>query len=96
MQDTIEYHYDRARTLALFQVEKLARKILRENKNLTCFIMGMGIATFKSGNNQESLGLNERPYFKPLDDFMNKWDDIFHLTGTPMWLTADGTKGLPW
>jgi hypothetical protein len=42
----ITYHHDKASDLALKRVEELARGILRENKNLKEFVMGMGTYFF--------------------------------------------------
>lgn len=97
MKDPIQYHVDQAYNLARAKVEKMARKILREHPNLEAFIMAMGSATFSVKGQLYSLGLDERAYFRPLDNFINKWDDMLGLTGDPMWITGpDGVIKTEW
>ncbi len=73
---------EKADQLALAEVERLARKIMRRNpKSITCFCMAMGYATFYDKNG--SLDDNDHRT-RELDDFIGTWDRILHLTGTPM------------
>lgn len=102
---------------ALAEVERLARKILKEHQNLNEFVMGMGMweITRKIGTRDDSGGtvvkfqtttesyglINdvvelELAYLKPLGDFIDEWDSVLHLTGTPMRFTADGPVVTDW
>jgi hypothetical protein len=93
----ISFHLDRAATLARAEVERLARKLLREHPNLEAFIMAMGLATFSVKGQADSLALYERKYFKPLEDFIVKWDSALGLTGDPMWIEGpDGEIKTEW
>lgn len=98
-KDTIQGHFDRACDLLEQEVERLARQIMRKHKNVTAFVMAMGSATFdvRINGKTEDLGLDERAYFKPLNDLIDKWDDIFHITGCPMWIKGpDGEVIRDW
>lgn len=86
---------DKAHDIALKELERMARKAMREHPELTEFVMGMGIATF-TDKNDNNIDCNERSYLKPLDDFFYEWDDKLGLTGTPMRFTADGPIETEW
>ena len=90
----IEKHYQQAVNLALAEVERLARKILAQHANLDEFVMAMGSVGFSDG--YEELAIDERAYMKPLRDFINEWDGVLKLTGTPMRFTATGKKVTDW
>lgn len=89
---------DEARDLALNYVEEQARKILRQHPNLTEFVMAMGSCTFSTVINgrEDNLGLEDRAYFKPLQDFIWEWNDILGILGEPMRFTADGPVIREW
>ena len=91
-----------AQTLAINEVERLARKILTQNKNLISFRMAMGTYFFVdkkdniiSTTEEDYVGgryvqKDARPSFKELNDFIVEWDDTLHMTGYPMTFTAKG------
>jgi hypothetical protein len=95
----IEQLVEIASQIALAEIERIARKVLRKHKSrLTEFVMAMGSATFthKDGTN---VGTNEWESFagmRPLDKLLDEWDETLHLTGTPMRFTADGPKVTDW
>jgi len=90
---TFEEHYDAACSMALEEVERYARKILKDNPDIHEFIMGMGTWDFKS--NEKWLD-NEDPRFEPLLDLISKWDKSLYITGNPMRFTATGPKITDW
>jgi len=89
---------DEARSLAFQYVEEQARKILREHTNLEEFVMAMGSCCFSTTINgrHDNLGLEDRAYFKPLQDFIWEWDDTLGILGEPMRFTADGPVIREW
>jgi len=97
MRDTIAAHIQRACDLADRQVEKMARDIMRKHPNVTAFIMAMGLATFEIKGESDSLGLEDRAYFGPLKRFIDRWDDMLGITGSPMWIKGpDGPVIREW
>jgi hypothetical protein len=90
----IQKLFDQAGQLAIEHVEFAARKILREHKNLTEFVMGMGTCFFSEG--KDTVGLEERAYMKPLEEFICEWDEALGITGTPMRFTANGQRITDW
>ena len=91
----IEKHYEQACTLALSEVERLARQILANHSNLHEFVMGMGGAIFIT-KDDDNLGTEDRAYMKPLNDLLMEWDDYLKLTGEPMRFTVDGPIVREW
>ena len=99
---TIQLFLDNASDIASKEVEKLARKILKEHPRYDEFIMGMGSYTFTLKNGEGHVDtmtsrMNSRwvyiisdtyEYFKPLNDFMGEWDEILKISGEPMRFTA--------
>jgi hypothetical protein len=85
---------DQAGQMAIEYVEFLARKILREHPHLNEFVMAMGACFFTEGRN--TLGLEERAYMKPLEDFIDEWNETFGITGCPMRFTANGQRITDW
>ena len=77
------------------EVERMARQLMVNHPHLIEFVMGMGVASFtdKYGNDVEITGIN---YMKKLDDFLQKFDDDYHITGEPMRFTATGEKVTKW
>lgn len=90
----------RSRNLALREVKKRARKILRDHPALDEFVMAMGGAFFTTKTREKErsviLVLDDRAYFKPLDDFLCEWDRSLKLTGHPMRFTAHGKIVTDW
>ena len=81
----IDRHIQTAHDLALQEVERLARHILRRHTSMKAFVMAMGDAFFtpKKGFH---LGLDERRYFKPLMELIERYDDILGITGNSMYI----------
>lgn len=92
-QDTIKCHFKRAQELASTEVERLARKIMREHSEAAEFVMGMGVYGFWDRADNE---IHDKPYTTPLDDFIGEWDDTLHITGEPMRFTAAGPIVRDW
>lgn len=92
----IEFHVNKATRLALAEIRRLARKILREHSNLDEFVMAMGLATFTVKGEVDSLGLEDRAYFRPLAKLIADWDNMLGLTGEPMRFTAHGPEVTEW
>ena len=90
--DKFERLLDAMEKEALDFIEQEARKILKTQKALNEFVMGMGVVFFTLTESSKTVGLNERIYSEYLDDFINRWDGILHLTGNPMRFTASGPK----
>ena len=90
--------YDRARSVGLFLVEKYAREVLKDHKELKEFVMGMGTYNFWVADDLQAdfgyLGCNG--CVDKLDQLMEDWDDVLKLTGEPMRFTADGPVRREW
>ena len=85
--------------------EHLARKVLKRCPYLDEFVMGMGMASFSKKNplfHPDGLPLddhNEREHNQhsaPFFEFIERWDDIFKITGDAMRFTRDGAKITDW
>lgn len=97
----IQKQYNAANKLAIKEVEKLARIVLSKNpKQVKSFMMAMGSYFFMDNNDDiifDSHGNNKKRLqrlsgYNKLISFIDKWDDIFHLTGEGMTFTAKGKK----
>lgn len=102
MNKEIQIHYNRACEIALLEMEKLAREILRKNKTLKEFVNAMGSCFFTTYEG-DTIDLWEygtsrltKPSFKKLADLIMEWDDYLKLTGEPMRFTATGEKITDW
>jgi hypothetical protein len=91
----IDTHINIAYEIALKEVERLARKILKRNKkSMTGFCMGMGCTSFYDENGPID---DNDPRIKELEDFVGTWNRNLYLTGTPMKLTSwDGELLSDW
>lgn len=88
---TVTYHYNKARIIALDNIEHTARMILRNNPNLKEFVMGNGTFFF--------LDKEDHPLpftHTKISTFIYKWDSTFKLTGNPMRFTTKGKKITNW
>jgi hypothetical protein len=98
----IDAKIQEARILAIKEVERLARGILRSDASLTEFVMGMGMASFNEvDGNGLILGAgtfseSSSTLAEELDSFLNDYDKHFGLTGTPMRFTKDGPVVTNW
>lgn len=83
-----------ANETALREVERLARKTMRDNPEIEVFVMAMGSATFHLSKEHmespeyegDSFGHvdDEDPRAKEFFDFLEEWNEMFHITGNPM------------
>lgn len=108
MKNSIQHFYDKACELAVQEVEKEARKILREHKHLDYFIMAMGTYYFvdKKGQNIDTQQPCKRnghnswdhsfKYFEKLTNLICEWDEYLKITGNAMKFTADGKVITDW
>lgn len=102
---------DTASDMAFDEVRRLARDILKKHSECYEFVMGMGSWFItKPGNygqydNEQYIALSGDPidpqdikysYIIPLSDFIAAWDNILHITGTPMRFTANGPERNDW
>jgi hypothetical protein len=84
--------------LVIGEIERRARKILREHHTLDEFIMGMGTAFFCYKERQFASGLttcDDRKYMQPVLELIQEFDDL-KITGHPMRFTADGETIRDW
>lgn len=92
---------DEAFDLAVAEVERRARAIMKAHPRCASFCMGMGTATFydKAG---EPINVAWGPlpypkYLKDFDAFVNDMDRCLHMTGQPMKINgADAPKITDW
>lgn len=95
----VRHHYMEAARLGLQEVEAMARKILREHRNLDEFVMCMGGCFFtmrSSDHNINPEDYDAPKYMQPLAKFLGEWDDYLKLTGEPMRFTATGKLQRTW
>ena len=96
-----------ANETALKEVERLARKTMRDNPEIGEFCMAMGSATFHLSKEHmespeyegDSFGHldDDDPRAKEFYDFLDKWNDVFHITGFPMKINgANGKLETDW
>lgn len=84
-----------ATDLALEEIERRARKILKGKNAAATFYMAMGTATFyaRDGKHLDP----EVSYLVSFYEFLEEFDDILKLTGEPMrLLSADGPVATDW
>lgn len=111
-QDRINMYLTEATSVGLQEVERLARKALREKPELEEFIMAMGTAFFSykevpeppKGCSDEVWDAYSKTKELPrteevcteLDEFIMENDSTLKLTGEPMRFTANGPKVTEW
>ena len=82
---------DKARSIALLEVERIARKRMRNNKKLKDFTIAMGTYFFSYyGEVAHDYKCAE------MDDFISEYDDILKLTGEGVIYKSDGTSVRDW
>jgi hypothetical protein len=105
IEQEIQKHFDIANDLAVKEVERLARQVLKNNpKELLNFTMCMGSYFFSDTKDEiihTVVGDNEKfmeglKGYNELVNFIMKWDEYFGLTGTPMTFTAEGEMITDW
>lgn len=89
---TIEQYYRAACSLALAEVERRARRILKANRSIHEFVMSMGLYKFKDKHGNDIEDRRTRP----VDDFIAEWDDYLKLTGESLRFTAHGPRETKW
>ncbi len=96
LEEELEFHFKKADQLATIIVEKMARKILKDNSHFHEFIMGMGSISFTFNSidptQDNTVELDEFEETSELNLFIEKWDDLLRITGTAMRFTANGPK----
>lgn len=100
VSERLDVLYTQAFVIGVKHVEKLAREILKTHPELSEFTMAMGAYCFSERRPAPAtdiqLGGEEREFFKPLFDFMNDWDRVLKLSGSPMRFTAEGPVVTEW
>jgi hypothetical protein len=92
----VERLFDKAHELALAEVERRARKILKDHPTAKTFCMSMGSASFydKAG---EPMFIDDFKYLKYFYDFLEQFDDRLYLSGRALKLTSyNGPKTTDW
>ena len=77
----IQAHLDAASDLAINELERRARQVLKRSPKLS-FCMAMGSASFYWDG--EPMDDNDRAYFKPVFDLLDEFNSALSLTGYPM------------
>lgn len=75
----IAFFYDKARNLALAEVERRARNIMRRHPTLKSFILAMGTASFYDADGP--VMEEDKKYLKSFYSFLYDWDEYLKLTG---------------
>ena len=98
----IQKHIDIACALALTELERRARQIMKDHPVNIEFVMGMGGWPFHRQHGDSLLDFHCHKegggpkYTWAFAEFVNKWDAVFRLTGTPMRFTATGVVRVSW
>lgn len=101
VENRIRALLDEAHDIAIAEIERRARQIMKQHKRCAAFCMGMGIATFydRSGDSiGEDWGPRQYPqYLIKFMRFIDEFDGELHLTGTPMKIVGhDGVMRHDW
>lgn len=91
----VKLYYDLACEHALGVVERMARDVLLTHPNVVEFVMAMGVYGFNDKQG-DTVNLDAFAYMRPLKEFIEAWDDVLKLSGTPMRFTATGDKRTEW
>ena len=97
--EDIRTHIRAASTIALSLIEELARKIVMRIGGKSHFVMAMGGAAFYDKHGKSTtdyVGGHVPAWQKPVMDIIDEYDRELHLTGCPMWISADGSKKTDW
>jgi hypothetical protein len=88
---------DEASQIGYAEVELLARIIMQQHKEITCFCMCMGSASFHEGSGVAGVIDDTDERVTAMTTFIDKWNDDLHLTGMPLKLdSADGEVITNW
>lgn len=86
----IEALLDAAAIVAVEEVERLARDVMKKHPRCASFCMGMGTACFYE---KDGTPIGDEPkYIVAFDDFVNEFDRELHITGTPMKIVGHDGK----
>ena len=109
VDDKINEKYEEARNIAVEEMIRISRKILKEHRKYDeCYIaMGSIFFTVKDNKNYLTNTVNlylcygqkaqlTFEYFKPLADLISKWDDVLKLTGEGIKFRAEGEIITDW
>lgn len=89
LDNAIEEVYE----MALVELEKLARTVLRSNDKSHYFLMAMGTHYFMDINRNI---LYDLPNQNKLDEFINEYNSFLGLTGVPMTFSVNGKIITDW
>lgn len=112
----IEKQYEMVRQIAVDEMIRLARKVLKEHPHLDECVIAMGTFFFtykdeeKRNSYHNTLDLREsymgvdysyyyrpaRLYLVPIVEFLDKWNDVFKLTGEGIRFRVEGEIITDW
>jgi len=98
VETQIDMLLEEAGKLAYAEIERRARKLMKDHPRLVTFCMCMGSATFYD-KACEPLYLDESDvkYLRPFYNFLDRFDDTLHITGMPLRLRSwDGPADASW
>jgi hypothetical protein len=105
VNDTLDLMYKTMQSMAIKEVERLARKIMKANPEITGFCNAMGSTSFyetcpeteeEGAKTHEPIG-DYDARVKEMDDFIRKWDRELRISGHPMKLKShDGELLTDW
>lgn len=100
MTPEIEELYNKAYDLAVVEVIKLARKVMKDNPRCVQFCMCMGGASFYDKDGEPIGEWGRLPYPKYLREFdkvVDGYDRLFRITGYPVKIKGyDGVEVTDW
>lgn len=86
----------KAEDLALQEIEKRARRVMREHPRCASFMMCMGSADFIDKNG-EFISVDTKYLWKKFYSFLYEYDTSLHLSGCPMKIIGhDGKRLTDW
>ena len=86
---------DKAHDIALKELERMARKAMKQHPELREFVMGMGGYFFNDQDNNHVYP-EECEYLYSINDFMMEWDSVLKLSGNAIRFTVDGPIETEW
>lgn len=96
----LSWHLEEMQRIALAEVERMAREIMRKHPSLREFVMAMGVWFFtqqqRHGRPDRKVDEQDVRHLAGLGRFIDSWDRVLHLTGTPMRFTVDGPVITDW
>ena len=92
----------KASKLALAEIERRARQILRKHPNLAEYAQGMGTWNFLTRVKHNNYILDHvddatnLKYLAEFSKFMDRQNELLRITGIPMRFTVDGPVVMDW